>query len=307
VFAETEDECTARRLDDSGGTLVEEPPAMSQRSLPRFLRRIARRLLPVRASTNGTPSSEFSGGLCSMKLIDPADIVIAGYPKSGNTWMQVLISGVIYGVSPLYAPDSLVQELVPDVHSKTWYRRFQTPMFFKSHKLPSPEYRRVIHLLRDGRDVMVSYLHYQRTTTGLDIPMSEMMRIVETHFPGAAWHSHVSSWIQNPYSADMITVKYEDLLSDPVRELARICDFAAVERPREFLECIARGSSFDRMKQREQVLGWDHPQFRKIPKDKPFVRRGIAGAYRDEFPAVCLERFLADAAPTLLRCGYSLD
>ena len=55
--------------------------------------------------------------------IDPSDIIIAGYPKSGNTWSQVLISGLVYGVSPTFTPDSVVQDLVPDVHYRRFYRR----------------------------------------------------------------------------------------------------------------------------------------------------------------------------------------
>ncbi|MBU6402678.1 MAG: hypothetical protein KGS61_20345, partial [Verrucomicrobia bacterium] len=70
------------------------------------------------------------------------DIFIVGYPKSGNTWFQDLVAGVVFGVMPEWAPPELVQELVPDVHARPYYRRYATPTFFKSHHLPRPEYRR---------------------------------------------------------------------------------------------------------------------------------------------------------------------
>jgi Sulfotransferase domain len=88
------------------------------------------------------------------------DIFIVGYPRSGNTWMQYLIAGAILDLNPRLAPDSLVQSLVPDVHATRFYKRFGTPTFFKTHHLPQSEYRRVLYLVRDGRDVMVSYFHY---------------------------------------------------------------------------------------------------------------------------------------------------
>ena len=75
------------------------------------------------------------------------DIFIAGYPKSGNTWLQNLITGIYFGVDPDLAPDTLIQELVPDIHFKKYYRRLKTPMFFKTHYLPRPEYKRVIYLV----------------------------------------------------------------------------------------------------------------------------------------------------------------
>jgi hypothetical protein len=91
---------------------------------------------------------------------DADDIFVAGYPRSGNTWMQYLLAGVIFGTDSRLTPDSLIQDLVPDVHYKRFYRRYRTPTFFKTHDLPQPRYRKVIYLVRDGRDAMVSYFHY---------------------------------------------------------------------------------------------------------------------------------------------------
>src|SRR4051812_37715144 len=79
----------------------------------------------------------------------PEDVFIVGYPKSGNTWFQNLICGLMYGVDSRVCPALLVNDLVPDVHFNEYYHRYSTPMFFKSHSLPRPEYRRVVYLVRD--------------------------------------------------------------------------------------------------------------------------------------------------------------
>lgn len=275
---------------------------MNSHSLARLLQRVTRRMLPGRAG-GGQALPNLPEGLSSIKVIDPADVVICGYPKSGNTWVQVLVAGALYGVSPFHAPDSLVQDLVPDVHTKLFYRRYHTPTFFKSHSLPRPEYRRVIYLLRDGRDVMVSYMHHQRAVLAAPVSMSDMMGMAAKAFHGS-WHGHVEAWQRNPFSADMTTVKYEDLLDDPVRELRRMCEFAGLVRSDDFLEQVARESRFDRMQEREKLTGWNSPAW---PKHSAFVRRGIAGSYRDEFPEECLHHFLAEAGPTLRDCRYSLE
>src|SRR5207253_2761977 len=94
------------------------------------------------------------------------DVVVVGYPKSGNTWFQILLAGAVFGVDTTVAPPGLVSQLVPDLQSRRSYRRLTTPMFFKSHDLPRPEFRRVVQLLRDGRDVMVSYVHHLRAIRG---------------------------------------------------------------------------------------------------------------------------------------------
>ena len=82
------------------------------------------------------------------------DVFIVGYPKSGNTWYQNLVSGLVFGCNPAVTSDHVIQELVPDVHSKKFFRRFGDRAFFKSHHLPRREYRHVVYLLRDGRDAM---------------------------------------------------------------------------------------------------------------------------------------------------------
>src|SRR5687768_13824154 len=99
--------------------------------------------------------------LTPIKETKAEDVFIVGYPKSGNTWLQNLAGAVVYGVLPEFAPPALMHlELVPDVHQKQFYKRYSTPMFFKSHHLPRPEYRKVVYVLRDGRDVMVSYFQF---------------------------------------------------------------------------------------------------------------------------------------------------
>ena len=106
------------------------------------------------------PPSPVPKGCTPITEFDDLDIFIAGFPKSGNTWFQELILAVVFGVDPAFCPPALSHELVPDVHFKEFYQRYQTPMFFKTHHLPRPEYKRVVHLLRDGRDVMTSYYYY---------------------------------------------------------------------------------------------------------------------------------------------------
>jgi hypothetical protein len=239
-------------------------------------------------------------GLSLISNLDPNDVIIVGYPKSGNTWSQVLISGAVYGFSPILTPDSIVQDLVPDVHDQIFYRRYQVPMFFKSHHMPQPNYRRVVYLLRDGRDVMVSYLHHLRATMGNHVTLKDMVESGKGLFP-CRWHEHVRAWKSNPYSADMITVRYEDLLNNAAHELERICTFAGVERPRDLIERIANESQFEKMKAREQRSGWANPEW---PKDKAFVRKGKSGGWREEFPADCLDTFMQQSGDTLREYGY---
>jgi hypothetical protein len=231
---------------------------------------------------------------------EPADVFLVAYPKSGITWLQCLVAGAIYGVDPERTPDRLIQDLVPDIHYKASYKRYRSPMFFKSHHLPRPEYRRVVYLVRDGRDVMVSYWHHLRALGRADLDLAEVVAAKDL-FP-CKWHEHVEQWTANPFAAELLTIRYEDLQANAACELARICAF--IEQPRELGELmrIANKCSFAAMRQREQRYGWDNPAW---PRQHAFVRRGRIGSYRDEMSPGALAKFLEEAGAVLRNHRYS--
>ncbi len=230
---------------------------------------------------------------------DPNDIFVVGYPKSGNTWVQHMIAGIVFGVDIRWAPDSLIQDLVPDVDYKKFYPRYLSPVFFKTHHLPRPNYRKVIYLVRDGRDVMVSYYHHLAALG--DAP--DFLKIVsgsEGLFP-CRWHEHIEAWEANPYGSQIITVSYEVLLKNTVSQLRKICEFAGLEREPDWLEQVAQNSTFERMRRKERKFGWANPIW---PRDKAFIRRGKVGSYEDEMPAPVLEAFMKVSTRTLERFNY---
>jgi len=156
----------------------------------------------------------------------------------------------------------------------------------------------VVYLLRDGRDAMVSYFHHHNAL----YPPVDFATLVRTA-PKlmAKWHVHAEAWQRNPFGAEIILVKYEDLHRDPVTELRRICTFAGIAADDAQLEQAARNASFSNQQRREKQQGWSNPEW---PKGQAFVRRGVVGSHRDEMSAEVLAAFLAEAGPTLRRFGY---
>lgn len=259
---------------------------------------------PCFAASGSVPEA-VPEGFVPISEFSPDDIFIVGYPKSGNTWFQFLIAGVVYGVDPRWGPNPLVYDLVPDVSYNKYYRRYATPMFFKSHALPCAEYRRVVYLLRDGRDTIVSYRHYQQAIHGVGYDFLKFVT-PETELYPCHWPEHVNAWMQNPYRAQMLLIKYEDLLREPVRELERFCQFAGISRETGHLTAIAEAASFRNLRDKEARFGFGRPDH-NFPPDKFFFRRGVAGSHKDEMPSDVLQRFLEHAAETLRRYGYATD
>ena len=241
-------------------------------------------------------------GFVAIGHFEPADVFIAGYPKSGNSWMQLLVSAIVYGLDPLTTPDTLIQELVPDVHYKKLYKRFLPSMVFKTHQRPCPEYRRVINIVRDGRDVLCSYRHFGEAL-GLPFDMNAAID-GEGVAPFGRWEEHVAAWNRNPYDADKIVVRYEDLLDDCVNQLARMADFLGVPRTVRELERIAVAARFEAMQRREVVMGWDNKAW---PRDKAFLRQGKKNAFTRELTPAQLRRFESRAGRCLQAFGYGFS
>ncbi len=232
----------------------------------------------------------------------PEDVFIVGYPKSGNTWFQDITAGLALGALPEIAPQSLVQDLVPDLHANPNFKRYATPTFFKSHALPTPEYKRVVYLLRDGRDVMVSYYHHLLKLDGIKTDFLEMVRTGKHFFPyHCKWHEHVQAWLSNPYRAKMLVIKYEDLRRNMDRELRRFCDFAGLKRSPELMRIISETTVFEKMLDKEIEWRRGDPLW---PDGKTFRRRGVVGSYKDEMPPEALDLFLKEAGGMLSSCGY---
>jgi hypothetical protein len=206
------------------------------------------------------------------------DIFIAGFPKSGNTWMQNLISGILYGMDSMFLPDSLTQEIVPDVHYKKFYKRFLDFNCFKTHHLPKPKYRRVIFLIRDPKDVLVSYYHFKKNFYG-NADLDKMIYDKKGEFQ--EWKTHTNQWMKNPFNSEILTIRYEDLIRYPLDQLKSILTFLKINRSDEVLLRVIEGNSINNMKIKEDNWGFDN-DVTKQKQSGRFFRKGQIGSYEQE-------------------------
>ena len=221
----------------------------------------------------------------------PQDIFIAGYPKAG----------LLFGIDTTYLPDRLTQELVPDVHYKKYYKRFLDFSCFKTHDLPKPEYKRVIHLVRDGRDAMVSYYHMHKASGG-HFSLEEMVKEGKGVYP-SKWHEHSQAWLDNPYHADIVRIRYEDLLTQPKLEMQKIADFMGISRSSQLIERVIAGNAFEKMKEKEKKFGWNNEQWNP---EKDFIRKGKTGSYKEEMSEDLVAFFNKESNIELKQLSYAI-
>lgn len=252
-------------------------------------------------STRVSDKITFPGGIVPINETKPEDVFIVGFPKSGNTLMQHIITHLVYGINE-EGSRSMVNLIVPDIYANSHYFRFNTICYFKSHERPQPAYKKVIYLLRDGREALLSYYHMMKNM-GKDISLEELYE-GKINIYGGLWHEHIEAWEKNPYEATILWVKYEDLKNDKYNQLKRICEFLNIKRTPQDLEKVVELTSLEHMKTLENRSDWQLINKSYFIENKKFLRKGSVDSFKKNIPAELIKEFTSQNL-SILKKYYS--
>lgn len=232
---------------------------------------------------------------------------LASYPRSGNTFFRMLLYHS-YGIStysvtndPLFqeiGADKIVgHELLPASLEELAIDK--EVYFIKTHEFPmdgSP----AIYVVRDGRDVLVSYARYilsfrrktgrfykLRKLLGIENFRRTLKHLIVTgdQFCGR-WNDHVLSWTHGREDGITFSIRYEDLIRDPDLWVKR-----ALETFKIRSEYARKGKP---------------PSFEILHAKWPmFFRKGKSGAWREEMPNDLHELFWKIHGDAMSAFGYS--
>jgi Sulfotransferase domain len=216
----------------------------------------------------------------------PDDTYIVSYPRSGNTWTRFLIGNLVGSGNPMNFAN--LDTRVPEIHltSDRAMLRVPRPRILKSHECFDPRYRSVIYIVRDPRDLAISLYYYSMKRRYI----SDGYRI-ETFVPRfvageffdycGTWSEHVSSWLAILGSRKkLLLLRYEDMLDDTERELARIAKFLGIEGTPDKLRRVVQLSSAARMRTLEKQQASQWILTRNTRQDIPFVRTAIGDCWK---------------------------
>jgi hypothetical protein len=241
----------------------------------------------------------------------PDDIFLLSYPKSGNTWTRFLIANLVY---PDQNPDfTNINELVPDPEalSKRHLAQMRRPRLIKSHQYYHPNFKNIIFIVRDPRDVAVSEYHFHRKRRVYEDGFSVEEHV--KHFVSGAttvygsWGQNIASWLATrAQTPRFLVLRYEDMIENTARELRKAAAFIGIEASEGRLSAAVERSSAENMRklEKDQALAWSSTK--ETRQDIPFVRAAKSGGWREELPEISVQLIEQTWGPVMKYLGYEV-
>ena len=245
---------------------------------------------------------------------------VVGYPKSGNTWLCFLLA---------YCLNTEYDDIdAPGIHPTNEYQRQyvkggfnrisyqnQIGQVLKTHRQDIKEIMTeepIVYLIRDGRDVMVSYYFFKNTYfQPANLPwfkrfLFQARELITTSFENKApeksfsafleqhtdeWVAHISSWLEKKPTA---IIRYEDLKTDPEAALNELFVRLNVKVAPEIIQQALAIFDFKQLSQRKEGE----------EDRRSFFRKGIVGDWQNHFSNADRQFFQQKAGKIMTQLGY---
>jgi len=274
-------------------------------------------------------------------------IWLASYPKSGNTWLRMFLKSyflksdeklslegsILDNFKAKGFPDqAILDHLKVDYYKfgeivKTWetlqdYINLNNRTnFVKTHNAmctvgsykftTSKNTIGAIYLVRDPRDVLVSYSHhlgvdYEKTFTHLsssytyEYASSGGIDYEKTLM--GTWSEHYNSW-KNYNSCKVLILKYEDMILNELNTFTKVVNYLKEIDGTEFnidkLKKALKQTQFSELQKMEKTEG-----FKEKGKGDLFFRSGKIGTWKDEVPVNIIKKIEKLFHREMVELGY---
>ncbi|XP_072523144.1 sulfotransferase 2B1-like [Salminus brasiliensis] len=237
----------------------------------------------------------------------PDDVLIVTYPKSGTTWLQEVVPLVLSGgdvasvrtvpnwdrVPWLEEHRAIVLNLEQRPSPRTFATHFHRDMMNESYSKVKPK---VIYVMRNPKDVFTSSFHYYGMASYLVNPGTAdefLEKFLNGKIMFGSWFDHVKGWLNVKNEDHIFYISYEEMIQDLKGSVSRIGQFLGKSLSPEVVEKIADNCVFKNMKQNPMSNFSLVPAEFMDQKKSEFLRKGVAGDWKNLFTEAQTERFEA--------------
>lgn len=232
------------------------------------------------------------------------DVFIVTYPKSGTTWMQEIVPLIVSGgdLTPVITiPNWQRVPWLEHTHSKGLLEDRPSPRLITSHfqrrmlpKTFDKAKAKVIYMVRNPKDALVSYFYYHNIASFLDNPGSfdEFIdKFLEGKVCYGSWFDHIKSWWPEKDKENFLVLTYEEMQQDARNALAKIGEFLGKQLSNDMIDKIKNQTKFNNMKQNNMS------NYSFVPSDiinhekGNFLRKGVVGDWKNHFTEAQTEYF----------------
>jgi Sulfotransferase domain len=244
-------------------------------------------------------------------VVFPDDMFLVSHPRSGNTWLRFLVANLVHPESPV-TYNSMEQIVAdPTAQPRRFFKNLPRPRIIKSHQSFDPRFRRVLYIVRDPRDVCVSYYHFQRKYRFIadGYPIEDFTkRFVNSEASDfGSWGEHVGSWLAaRDGTPGFLFIRYEDLVRDTLGELRKVASFLGVAADERQIAQAVERSSTDVMRRQEKLEQNTWVATRGRRKDIPFIGPAKPGRWKTEMPHVSVVLIESTWGPLMNALQYEL-
>tara|TARA_A100001011_G_C14303911_1_gene842118 strand:- start:531 stop:1403 length:873 start_codon:yes stop_codon:yes gene_type:complete len=215
----------------------------------------------------------------------PDDTFIVSYPKSGNNWVRFIVANLINKNFKNINFENLDQ-IVPDIHEtkESELNKLKDPRIFSSHDYFDVRFNKVIYIIRDPRDVIVSTYFYLSKLKILknNYPKRRyVQRFLDGEFDSTfgSWYQNVGSW-HGTKNKNILFIRYEDMLKNKYTSIKKISEFLNIKHNKKKLNKVLENTHLKSL-QKQEIDTQERVSFLKdTRKDIRFFRSGKSNQWK---------------------------